>query len=95
MPAYLVAVRNAIIDPEEMKLYGEKVRPTLAGHAVKPLAVYGKVRSADGKPVDGAVIMEFPTFEEAEAWYDSSAYQEVVQHRFKGGDYQTFIIQGV
>lgn len=95
MPAYLVAVRNAVTDAEQLKLYGQKVQSTFKGHAMKPLAVYGKVRCVDGKPLDSAVIVEFPTFEEAEAWYDSPAYQAVVHHRFKGGDYQTFIIQGV
>ena len=42
----------------------------------------------------GASILEFPSFEEAEAWYDSPEYQEAVQHLFKGADYQTFIIEG-
>jgi len=95
MPAYVVAIRNAVIDAEEMKIYGEKVSSTFKDFTPKALAVYGKVRCLDGKPLDSAVIVEFPTFEEAEAWYDSADYQQVVQHRFRGGDYQTFIIQGV
>jgi uncharacterized protein (DUF1330 family) len=48
----------------------------------------------DGSPIEGAVILAFPTFEEAEAWYDSPAYQDAVQHRFRGAKYQTFIVQG-
>lgn len=95
MPAYFVAVRNAVTDAEQLKIYGDKTLPTFAGHAMKPLAVYGKTRSTDGKPTDSAVVLEFPTFEEAEAWYDSPAYQAIVEHRFKGGDYQTFIVHGV
>jgi len=43
----------------------------------------------------GVVILEFPTFEEAEAWYDSPAYQSAVVHRFRGAKYRTFIVQGV
>ena len=43
----------------------------------------------------GAVIVEFPTFAEAEAWFDSPACQDALQHRLKGGDYQTFIVEGV
>lgn len=94
MPAYFVAVRNRVNDPAEMALYGETVGASMAGHEPKLLALYGKLRSTDGPPTDGAVILEFPTFEAAEAWYDSPAYQEAVQHRFKGADYQTFIVEG-
>jgi uncharacterized protein (DUF1330 family) len=95
MPAYFVAVRTAIKDAKEMETYGRKARKSMAGHQVKALAVYGKIRSTDGPPTDGVVILEFPTFEAAEAWYDSPAYQEAVAHRFSGGDYQTFIIEGL
>jgi uncharacterized protein (DUF1330 family) len=92
--AYFIAIRNAITDPQELTIYREKVRSTFEGHPVKPLTRYGKVRCTDGKAIEGAVILEFPTFEDAEAWYDSAAYQAIVGHRFKGGDYQTFIVEG-
>ena len=95
MPAYFVAVRIAIKDGKEMETYGQKARKSMAGHQVKPLAAYGRIRSTDGPPTDGAVILEFPTFEAAEAWYDSPAYQDAIVHRFAGGDYRTFIIQGI
>jgi uncharacterized protein (DUF1330 family) len=39
--------------------------------------------------------LEFPTFKEAEAWYDSSAYQAAVVHRFGGAKYRTFILEVV
>lgn len=94
MPAYFVAVRKAITSPEEMQRYKEKVVPSFDGHPMRRLAAYGQIRSTDGPPADGAVILEFPTFEAAEAWYDSPAYQDALQHRLKGADYQTFIIQG-
>jgi uncharacterized protein (DUF1330 family) len=95
MAAYFVAVRTALKNPREMEMYGSKGRASMAGHHVKALAAYGKIRSTDGPPTDGAVILGFPTFEAAEAWYDSPAYQEAVVHRFAGADYRTFIIQGV
>lgn len=95
MPAYFVAIRTALKNAKEMEVYGEKARASMAGHPVKALAAYGKIRSTDGPATDGAVIVEFPTFEAAEAWYDSPAYQDAVVHRFAGADYQTFIIQGL
>jgi uncharacterized protein (DUF1330 family) len=95
MPAYFVAIRTRIKDPGEMEVYLKKARAAIAGHQFKVLALYGKIRSTDGPASDGAIIKEFATFEAAEAWYDSPAYQEAVIHRFAGADYQTFIIQGV
>ena len=95
MSAYFVAVRTAIKDGKEMDTYGQKARNSMAGHQVKALAAYGRIRSTDGPQTAGAVILEFPTFEAAEAWYDSPSYQDAIVHRFAGGDYQTFIIQGI
>lgn len=95
MPAYFVAVRTGLKDSAEMDTYMGKARLAMVGHSFKPLAVYGKIRPTDGPAADGAVIIEFPSFEAAEAWYDSPAYQDAVVHRFAGGDYLTFIVQGV
>ena len=49
----------------------------------------------EGAAVEGVVILEFPTFDEAKAWYDSPAYREVREHRYKGADYRAVIVQGV
>lgn len=95
MPAYFVAIRNSINDPNEMETYGGMARASMAGHPIKRLAAYGRVRNIEGQASEGAVILEFPTFEAAEAWYDSPEYQAAVVHRFKGADYRTFIIEGV
>lgn len=45
--------------------------------------------------VEGVVILEFPTFDEAKAWYDSPAYREVRENRFRGADYRAVIVEGV
>ncbi|MGH2548235.1 MAG: DUF1330 domain-containing protein [Thermomicrobiales bacterium] len=95
MPAYFVAIREETTDQAELDRYFEEAPKARAGHHLKALARYGDFRMTEGEPIEGAVIIEFPTFAEAEAWYDSPAYQEAVQHRFLGGKYRTFIIEGV
>ena len=66
------------------------------GHRLVTRVAYGRLCMTEGAPIEGAVVLEFPTFEEAEAWYDSAAYQEAaVVHRFRGAKYRTFIVQGV
>ncbi|MBA1272468.1 DUF1330 domain-containing protein [Stutzerimonas azotifigens] len=94
MPAYFVAIRESTQDAEELKIYSEKAAQARTD-ALMPLAFYGPFRMTEGEPMEGAVILQFPTFEDAEAWYDSPAYQEAVVHRFRGATYRTFIIQGV
>ena len=95
MTAYFVAVRKSVSDPAALKTYGERVGPASVGHDLKALAAYGKIRVVEGSPSEGAVILKFATFEAAEAWYDSGAYQEVVQYRLKGAEYHSFIVQGL
>lgn len=95
MSAYFVAVRDSITDPKELQVYGEKAGQSVGSHKIMPLAVYGRVRSTEGLPVEGAVILKFDTFAEAEAWYDSPGYQDAMKHRMKGGKYRTFIVEGM
>ena len=77
---------------------------SLAGRLDTPteLLIDGQwVPALDGKrldvvsPIDGSVILSFPTFEEAKAWYNSPAYTEARQHRHLGADYRCFITEGV
>jgi uncharacterized protein (DUF1330 family) len=49
----------------------------------------------EGAGVEGVAIIEFPTFAEAKAWYESPVYQEASQHRFRGGDYDVVIVEGL
>lgn len=95
MSAYMVYVRDRITDPVEFKKYEESAPAASAGHPATPLAFYGAVETLEGAPVDGAVIVEFPTAAAAKAAYDSPLYQEALKHRLKGAEYRVFIIDGV
>jgi uncharacterized protein (DUF1330 family) len=90
-----VALRESIQDPEEMRVYAEEAARSATGHRLITKVAYGRLRLTEGAPVEGAVVLEFPTFEEAEAWYDSAAYQEALVHRRRGAIYRTFIVQGI
>ena len=72
-----------------------KAGPSLAGHTAKPLAYYGAIETLEGPEAAGSVIIEFPTMAEARAWYNSDAYQEARQIRFKGADYRVFLTEGL
>ena len=49
----------------------------------------------EGAPTEGSVVFEFPNAEAAKAWYDSPAYREVREYRFKGAKYHVILIEGV
>ena len=67
----------------------------LAGHTIKFLAQFGRFEVKEGGGVEGVAILEFRSFAEAEAWYESPAYQNASQHRHKGEDYSAVIVEGV
>ena len=95
MAAYIVFTREKMRDRAEYDIYGPMARASMAGHEVRPLAAYGACETLEGAPIEGAVIVEFPTIEAAKAWYDSPAYAEARIHRYKGCDYRAFITEGL
>jgi uncharacterized protein (DUF1330 family) len=95
MTAYVVYVRDRITDPEEFKKYEDSAPAASVGQPVTPLAFYGAVETLEGDKVDGAVILEFPTVDDAKAAYNSPLYQEAVKHRLKGAVYRVFIVEGI
>ena len=56
---------------------------------------YGKSETLEGAPIDGAVVVQFPSMEAAKAWYNSDAYTEARKHRFAAADYRCFITEGL
>jgi uncharacterized protein (DUF1330 family) len=95
MSTYVVFIRESTKNLSEMEAYTPLAGASLAGHAVKVLAAYGRYEVLEGPEVEGVVIVEFPSFEEAKAWYDSPAYREAREHRFRGADYRAVIVEGL
>lgn len=95
MAAYIVFTRERLRDEASLQTYSGLAGGTLAGHTAKPLAYYGRNETLEGAPIEGAVIVEFPTLEDAKAWYDSDSYKQAREHRFKGADYRVFITEGL
>jgi uncharacterized protein (DUF1330 family) len=93
MPALIVFMRDKVRDKAEFDVYSGLAGATLAGHTVKPLVAYNRCETLEGAPTEGAVILEFPSMEAAKAWYDSPAYREAREHRFKSADYRVFITE--
>ena len=93
MATYIVFTRESTRDASELETYSQNVGLTLDGRPVTVLAAYGRQEVLEDPEREGVVILEFPSFDEAEAWYDSPAYREVREHRFRGADYR--VVEGV
>jgi uncharacterized protein (DUF1330 family) len=95
MAAYMVFTREKMLDQAEFDKYGPMAGASMGGHEATPLAVYGKHETLEGAPVEGVVILSFPTYEAALAWYNSPAYTAAREQRFKGAKYSAIIVQGI
>ena len=95
MPAYLVVIqKEAIHDPEAFATYQSLTREITSSN-LTPKVIYGDVAGLEGLPPEGVIILEFPSMEEAQAWYNNPAYQEALPYRLKASSYQTFIVAGI
>lgn len=95
MATYIVFTKENTVDQKELDAYQAKVAETFAGHSAKVLAAYGPQQVLEGAASEGVVIVEFPDTAAARAWYDSSEYQAVAQHRFKGAAFRAVLVEGV
>jgi len=95
MSAYAIFTKVKTVDAAEMKAYNDAVRETFKGHDLKILAAYGRYEVLEGPQLEGMVIVEFPSTQAAKAWYDSPAYRQVREHRFKGAEYRAVIVEGL
>lgn len=96
MAVYMLFIREgAIRDQSQIDQYSRMNRESPRDPKLKPLVVYGAIEPVEGAAPDGMVILQFPTVEDAKAWYNSPSYQAALAHRQKGADYRAFIVQGL
>jgi uncharacterized protein (DUF1330 family) len=95
MPAYWVA-RSRINDPVAYKKYTDRVPAIIARHGGKVLARGGKYRIMEGpETFHRFVVIEFPTFEQAVACFESKEYQDAASFRRGGaGVVENVIVEG-
>ena len=95
MVAYVVVIKERTTDAEQHAIYTSLAKKASAGHPMTIRALGGKLDVVEGPPAEAVAILEFPSFEEAKAWYESPAYQEALAHRKRSGDYRALILDGL
>ena len=97
MVAYWVA-RSKVNNPDQYKKYADLVPGILQKFGGKFLARGGKFKILEGgEQFQRFVVIEFPSFEEAVACYDSPEYVEAAAHRRKDGasELEIAIVAGI
>jgi uncharacterized protein (DUF1330 family) len=100
MAAYIIVfrespVRNDAAIDEYSRRNQENAAASQQQFGIKPLVVYGRSEAPEGENPDGIVMLQFPTFAEAKAWYESSAYQEAIPFRKQAADWRVVIVEGL
>ena len=94
MPAYLISLCRYVTDRKRLEDYWAHVAPAFRGVIAKPLVAYTPFEILEGGGVQGVVLFEFSSMEEARRWYNSAAYQDVKKLRDGAADFDLIIVDG-
>ena len=91
-PAIYVA-EFEVTDMEGIKPYSASVESTFAPFGGRFIVRGGRLVSQEGTPTKRIVMIEFPSFEQAQAWYDSAAYTELRKIRHRTATSKVFTVE--
>ncbi|MCH8818111.1 MAG: DUF1330 domain-containing protein [Chloroflexi bacterium] len=95
MTAYVI-VQLEITDPEGFAEYREKVGPQIEKHGGRYIVRGAEVENLEGEWDPGRlVILEFPTREDAQRFYEADEYQPLLALRKRTANTVLSIVEGV
>jgi len=83
MKGYVVCVYKSISNEEKLKEYAIKARAAVEKYKGKFIIRGGKSSVNEGERSPRTVVIEFPSFDEANLFYNSKEYQDA-HHVLKG-----------
>jgi uncharacterized protein (DUF1330 family) len=95
MAAYVVITREKTRNAAKLDEYRKMAPASFQKHPATFLAIHGRQEVLEGPLNEDIIILQFPNYEAAQAWYHSSEYQAACEHRFQGGDYRCILTEGV
>ncbi|QRN98491.1 DUF1330 domain-containing protein [Archangium violaceum] len=93
-PAFYIS-EFELTDAEGIRPYSAAVESTFAPFGGRYVVRGGKVTSLEGEPTKRIVMIAFPSMEQAQAWYDSPKYREIMPIRHRSAKSRVFIVEGV
>ena len=76
MKGYVVCVYKSITSEEKLKEYAVKAKSAVEKYKGKFIVRGGKATINEGKKSPRTVVIEFPSYNDANSFYNSNEYQE-------------------
>ncbi|SVB12877.1 uncharacterized protein METZ01_LOCUS165731 [marine metagenome] len=94
--AHYIIAQIDIQDREKYAQYEAGFMDVFTSYKGKLLSVDENVSLLEGQwPATRTVLIEFPSKEEALAWYESEEYQSLAKHRFAASSADIVIVSGI
>ena len=94
--AHYIIAQIDIQDREKYAQYEAGFMDVFTSYKGKLLSVDENVSLLEGQwPATRTVLIEFPSKEEALAWYESQEYQSLAKHRFGASSADIVIVSGI
>ncbi len=96
MPAYLVGGVD-VSDPAWVAEYGPKVEALVEKHGGRYLVRGGEMDVVEGTTPTSRVmvVIEFPSLENARAWYNDPDYAPLIKLRQTGSESEIVLVDGL
>jgi len=95
MPAYILVDVN-ITDPEEYEAYRKLTPATITAFGGKFIVRGGATETLEGDWNPGRfVVLEFPSAEQAKAWWESPEYTAAKAIRYRAASSKMILVEGV
>ncbi|HEX6218430.1 MAG TPA: DUF1330 domain-containing protein [Sphingomicrobium sp.] len=95
MTAYVIANVD-VHDGQAYEAYRSRTLATIEAHGGRFIVRGGEVKTLEGNPnLHRVVIIEFPSREAAQGWYDSPEYQAIIPLRTSTSAGALCIVEGI
>jgi uncharacterized protein (DUF1330 family) len=95
MPTYAIAHLRTVDMNADIVRYLEGIDATLEPFEGRFLVHGAQITEIEQEWPGALVIVEFPSREHAQAWYESDAYQAILPLRVNNSDSATIMVDGV
>ena len=91
---YIIA-RLDVTDPDIYARYTAQTPAAVAAFGGRFLVRAGRFEQREGEGRSRNVVIEFPDFDQARAFYDSDGYREILPDALAGSERDLLIVEGV
>jgi uncharacterized protein (DUF1330 family) len=95
MPKGYIISRVDVLNAEAYAHYAAAATPVIADHGGKPLARGGRSEALEGPARARNVVLEFPDYDAAKAYFHSQAYQTARALREGAAQIEMVLVEGV